>query len=375
MEFLPQCYVDFIKYSLDEALPLPKSLGSIDWGKLLCFANSQAIVGIVYEGIKRADKFISIPPTILYQFIGYTQQIELRNREMNERCIEIKGVLKNEGFESCILKGQGNALMYSEPLRRTPGDIDIWLNIENSKSNHLGIKEIIRWVRQINPHGRAEYHHVDYGDYKGVVVEVHYRPSFSNNLIYNRRLQNWFKAQAEKQFAHIEEIPGNEGNICVPTFDFNIVFQLSHIYRHLLKEGIGLRQVIDYYYLLKSLAPNPSPNSVRNLDYTNELHYLGLWKFSGALMWVLREVLGLEEKYLIAPVDKRRGRFLYEEIMRGGNFGQYGADGIMQKKVGRVKKNLNRLKRDIRLLGYFPSECLWEPIFRIYHFFWRLKYN
>ena len=204
---------------------------------------------------------------------------------------------------------------------------------------------------------------------------MHYRPSFSNNLIYNRRLQNWFKAQAEKQFAHIEEIPGNEGNICVPTFDFNIVFQLSHIYRHLLKEGIGLRQVIDYYYLLKSLAPNPSPNSVRNLDYTNELHYLGLWKFSGALMWVLREVLGLEEKYLIAPVDKRRGRFLYEEIMRGGNFGQYGADGIMQKKVGRVKKNLNRLKRDIRLLGYFPSECLWEPIFRIYHFFWRLKYN
>ena len=370
MKFWPQCYVDFIRYSLDETLPLPKSLGSIDWGKLLCFANSQAIVGIVYEGIKRADKSISIPPTILYQFIGYTQQIELRNRELNERCIELRDVLKNEGFESCILKGQGNALMYSEPSRRTPGDIDIWLNIENSKSNHLGIKEIIRWVRQINPHGGAEYHHVDYGDYKGVEVEVHYRPSFSNNLIYNRRLQNWFKAHAEKQFAHIVEIPGKEGNICVPTFEFNVVFLLSHFYRHLIKEGIGLRQVIDYYYLLRNAKDKLK---IGNEELIITLRYLGLEKIAGAMMWVLNEVLGLQEVYLLAPMDAKRGELLLNEILRGGNFGHYNTTN--RNASTRFKKNIQRLKRDFLMVRYFPSECLWEPVFRFYHFFWRLKYK
>lgn len=56
------------------------------------------------------------------------------------------------------------------------------------------------------------------------------------------------------------------------------------------------------------------------------LEHLGLAKIAGAVMWVLKEVLGLEEKYLIAPVDERRGRFLLSEIMRGGNFGMYGTE-------------------------------------------------
>ena len=32
------------------------------------------------------------------------------------------------GFPNCILKGQGNALMYPDPYARVPGDIDIWLD-------------------------------------------------------------------------------------------------------------------------------------------------------------------------------------------------------------------------------------------------------
>ena len=36
----------------------------------------------------------------------------------------------------------------------------------------------------------------------------------------------------------------------IPTVEFNIIFQLTHIYSHLMNEGIGLRQLVDYYYVL-----------------------------------------------------------------------------------------------------------------------------
>lgn len=360
--------LDFLRYSIDVNYALPEIINNVDWNRMLIWAEQQSIIGILFGGIRKADKSLNIPYEVLLEWIGNANIIENRNKLLDERCYEVGKLFEEQGFEYCILKGQGNALLYPEPSLRTPGDVDIWLNIGNPKACDHSVKEIIRRVRLVNPHGRAEYHHIDYGDYNGVEVEVHYRPSFSNNLIYDRRLQKWFNARAGHQFAHIVAIPGNAGSICVPTFEFNVVFLLSHIYRHLLQEGIGLRQMIDYYYLLKSNTNRPN-----DMNYNEILRYLGLKKIAGAVMWVLHEKLGLDKKYLIAPMDAKRGELLLNEILRGGNFGHY--DTVNRTASTRFKKNVQRIKRDFRMARYFPSECLWEPVFRVYHFIWRLKYN
>lgn len=357
-------YVDFIKYAIAPSLNDVPNTDGIDWRRLYKFVDKQAILGIVFEGVKRlSEQGIKPPFDVLMDWIAIAENIERRNKVLNKRCDEVQKIYAEAGFVTCILKGQGNAQMYPNPLSRMPGDIDLWV-----KPDKDGIKGIIKYVRKHNPRARAEYHHIDYGDYNGVEVEVHYRPSFSNNLIYNRRLQKWFYAQAERQYAHTVDVPGNAGSICVPTFEFNIIFQLSHIYRHLIQEGIGLRQVIDYYYLLKS-----NTNCMDNTNICDTLRYLGLVKIAEALMWVLHEILGLPEKYLIASKDEKRGRVLLGEILRGGNFGQY--DDNNRKATTAVKKNIQRIKRDLRMMRYFPSECLWEPVFRVYHWIWRMKYN
>ena len=120
--------------------------------------------------------------------------------------------------------------------------------------------------------------------------------------------------------------------------------------------------MIDYYYVLRM------GQGARGKE--QELRYLGLEKMAGAMMWVLHEVLGLEEQYMIAPVDERLGKMLLEEILHGGNSRQYDSDHI--KADSPLKKNWRRLKRDIHMMRYFPSECLCEPFFRTWHFFWRL---
>ena len=131
--------------------------------------------------------------------------------------------------------------MYPNPYSRTPGDIDIWVE--------GGDKRIISFVRSISPHEKACYHHIEFPSYKGVEVEVHYRPSFLLCFWNNRKLQKYYERVKEEQFSH-RVMLGEQGEIAIPTVEFNIIFQLTHIYSHLMNEGIGLRQLLDYYYVL-----------------------------------------------------------------------------------------------------------------------------
>lgn len=361
-------YLAFLRYCLDpDNVDMPGDAKSIDWRIMMLWAERQSIVGVLFNGIQKADKSLKIPKEVLFEWIGYVNQIEGQNRLLNKRCIELTEHLGQNGFDSCILKGQGNALMYPNPLLRMPGDIDVWVMPKSDvRCKKEDVKRVIWFAREKNPGAKACYHHVDYGEFNGVEVELHYRPSFMFNPLHNFRLQKWFRSHTES--TEITELPNGVGCISVPSWEFNIVFQLSHVYNHILHEGIGLRQIIDYYYLLKS-----NTNRTNDTNYFEILQYLGLEKIAGAMMWMLHEKLGLEEEYLIAPMDKKRGKYVLNEILRGGNFGYY--DENNKKADSPFKKNIQRLKRDIRMMRYFPSECLWEPIFRVYHFFWRLRYN
>lgn len=393
-------YIGFLRYCIDSNTPkLPEDVKNIDWNKMMIWAEQQAIVGVIYNGIQKTNHSLNIPTENLFQWIGYVSLIERQNRLLNKRCVELTEILGQYGYESCILKGQGNALMYPNPLWRTPGDIDVWTmpgERSKDKGQRLKIREIIRYVKTKNPDAKACYHHVDYGMFKGVEVEVHYRPSFMFNPVHNSRLQKWFIQMADVG-CQMTELPDGIGSICVPTNYFNCIYQLSHIYNHLLHEGIGLRQIIDYYYLLRKVQGSrfkvqgqltvqdsrfKVQSSTKSLDET--LKYLGLDKIAGAVMWVLGYLVHGEgfmvhgfkrDEWMICEPDERRGKLLLDEIMKGGNFGQYDSDGRRKMEEGRVMKNIQRIKRDIRMVRYFPSECLWEPVFRLYHWFWRQWYN
>ena len=130
-------YSDFLAYCLDEKNPVPESVKYIDWNDMFVWAEKQSVVGIIFGGIQKVGKELNIPTEILIKWIGYANIIENRNKLLNRRCVDIGTYLKTKGFDACILKGQGNALLYdgrwkeedgrSLALLRTPGDIDVWV--------------------------------------------------------------------------------------------------------------------------------------------------------------------------------------------------------------------------------------------------------
>ena len=303
------------------------------------------------------------------------EQIRKQNIKLFQDSVKVCQNFENEGFANCILKGQGNALLYPDPYMRTPGDIDIYLS--------GGRRKIMKYVDQVCPNQVMRYHHVDFPVMK-TAIEVHFTPSYMFFPIHNSRMQKWFKEVMGEQCNHRVSLPDGYGEIHVPQVSFNVIYILSHLHRHIFTEGIGLRQLLDYYFVLlkwhtdltnltdsnKSLPQMTLINT--DLDaLRHKLKYLGLWKFAQAVMFVMKEVFGLSEDRMIVPMDEREGRFLLAEIMRGGNFGQY--DDRMGSKVGesKIHRYFRMNLRNLRFVKHYPTEALSEPLFRTWFALWK----
>ena len=361
---------DFLKYCLGAKSDVNKVIAGIDWQQLYSFASKQAILGLCFNGIERLGREYSdelkqnpIGRELLMTWMGKAQQIRRQNMKVNAVAGKIFSMLREDGFRCCILKGQGNALMYPNPYSRTPGDIDVWVNASREEiteyaKRHFKLEDDIR------------FHHLE-TTMDGVPVELHFFPGVMNNPIYHARLQKWFKRNADLQCSHIVGLPDGIGEIAVPTLTFNVVYQLTHLYHHFFDEGIGMRQIIDYYYVVSML--NVDCEMLTWLP--KELKHLGLWKFAGAVMYVLHEALGLSEEKMIAPMDEKRGTLLLAEILNGGNFGQHFTKYGNFTQQGMAKKYFLKIWRNMHFVRYYPAEALSEPIFRTWHFFWRLKHR
>lgn len=340
-------------------------VADIDWQQLYSFASKQALLGFCFDGIECLEKEYPeelkqnpIGRDLLMAWNGEVQQIRMQNMKVNVVASKLYSMFGDNRLRCCILKGQGNALMYPNPYSRTPGDIDVWVNASR--------KEITEYAkRHFKLEDDIRFHHLE-TTMDGVPVELHFFPCSMNNPLYNARLQKWFKRNADLQCSNVVSLLDGIGEVAIPTIAFNVIYQLTHLYHHFFDGEIGMRQIIDYYYVV-----NNDVLLVIRDTLQKELKHLGLWKFARAVMYVQHEVLGLLEEKMIAPKDEKRGKMLLAEILNGGNFGQYDERYVFGHSF--FGHNIQRLCRDLRLVRYYPAEVLSEPIFRMWHFFWRIK--
>ena len=503
----------FLRFSLglegEVKDPLDGRQGCFDWEACYQFAKRQTLVGVLFDGIQRLPKELAPARPLLLRWLSDSESIRRRNMRMDRASAYIYNKVCAAGFRCCILKGQGNALLYPRPSSRTPGDVDVWVVANREELRHIALSltegDGSSLQESLNHIGLTVH---------GVSVELHSTPALLNSPLHNSRLQRWLKRNADLQCSNRIALPNNAGEVAVPTLSFNIIYQLCHLFHHCFYEGVGLRQIVDYYFVLKNTDFSGNTNGVSgntdcdgvllntdytdstdsssgdfegdgcflntdytdstdsssgdfegggcflntdcadftdrfsgntdegcfllntdytdstdsssgdfegdgcflNTDYTDytdrfsgntdegcfllntdctdfldsssgglvevdsggslvalqeELKWLGLWEFAGAVMYVLREVMGLDEKRMICAPDERRGRLLLEEIMAGGNFGHY--DTRNHFGQGALWHNIQRFRRDWRMLRFYPSEALSEPLFRVCHFLWRWK--
>ena len=358
MNDVTKLFFDLIKVSLgnkDTIEPLPSEK---EWQMLYELTNKQSLTSVLLEGVNKVKNHnpnIKIGQNLVLEWIGAGLQTENQNKVQNEKAKQLYEIFKKAGYRSCVLKGQGTAQYYEHPERRQCGDIDIWVEGDRDK--------ILDFVRKRGCHiGHVDIKHSDIDFFEDVPVEVHFLPSWMYCPSTNKKLQKFFQDKAEKQFSSVDENLG----FAHTTIDFDLVYSIVHIYRHIFSEGIGLRQLVDYYYILRSVKSE----ELRVKSY-EVLCSLKMKSFVGGVMWILCECFGMDEEYALCPLNERHGKFLLSEIMIAGNFGHYDTRRHERGNLSKFRYGFIQFKKNLRFVMYYPTEVLWSPFWKLWHYVWR----
>lgn len=356
MDKIHTLFFELIRVALGNADSLSRMPNGKEWQLLFDIANKQSLIGICFAGIQRlgadADEGfarVGLSEMLYFTWMGLAYKIQMRNEQVNRQCAEVEKRLSDAGFRSTIMKGQTLMPYYAQHLHglRQSGDIDVWMDSTRERT--------LRYVNDVCPTDDDGELHVGLHIFKDTEVEIHFTPSIASGKRTNKRLQQWFEGLKEECLSNKVILSSDNIEIITPTMEFNMVFLLHHIFRHYLYEGIGLRQILDYYFVLQHSTKSQREEAMRVFKE------LRMDKFAGALMWVMTNVFvnpDSDASWLLCVPDESLGRRLLEVIEEGGNFGH----ATEKYKVTGWDKPWSRLSRYARrnwyMLQDYPDEII-----------------
>lgn len=354
-----QIFFELIQVAIGIRICLSHTPSVDEWGELYAMAKKQSLIGICFAAVQRLPEDVRPSEMLYLTWMGMAAKIQQKNEMIKAKGDRLLSELRKDGMDACILKGQSVASLYkvldgfnggqvSSDLSflRQSGDIDVWVK-------NRSVMELDAYVKELGlkPHTTAA--HVSYEDKDGVEIELHADPAFFRSFRNDRKLKKWFK-----------EFNGT-------TTEFNQVYMMVHLYHHVLFEGLGLRQLMDYYFVLldyKTKTIKKTDGSVLSV-----LDSFGMNRFTTGIMWIMKEVFALEDGYLICEANEKYGRLILDDVLQGGNFGHHNEKNNGLHGGTAVGRSLNGLKRNMKFFALCPWEILSSPVWSIWHYWWRKR--
>ena len=327
-----------------------------EWEGIRQFASQQALDGIMPDALLFLSQGSMPSRTMKMQMIAMQLQVVKANEHMNDVLLEFTAELARRNIPYALMKGQGVASLYPNPLHRVSGDIDLYV----PKQYYKEVNNVIKVYG-----GKKCYenrHHIVHS-LRGVVWElhhsVHYFQKDLRNVIFNRLMD---EAMAEAPvFA-----PVGKGMVRGLPATMNVLLLLAHMMDHFYCEGVGLRQLCDYALLLDREYANIDMGRLERA--LEELSMTRTYRVIGALC--VRH-LGLPpDRLMIAPTvaDNSLADAIMKDCLKGGNFGR--SDHPGRSTVWKwLRYYVRFLWRLIKFRNLCPSEALWWPLAKLYRLF------
>ena len=335
--------------SLGRMTSLEKDPTPGEWKRLYLTAQQQALVGSLNEGVHRLPANQLPPEDVLKEWDEQTAKIARIYHNHEDHVAELEALLARLGLHGCILKGTGLSHLHPVPERRMCGDIDIWI-----AGKRDGI--IKAFVDAGIPIYDVIYQECKAGVFLDTEVEIHFHPSKMYNPFLNARMQRFFKRNSPIR---------RDVTITYPDAKFNAVFCMAHMFHHYLEGGIGMRQMMDYYYVLRELSPSDRESVMKSLKR------LGMKRFTASVMTSMWYNFGLEEEYYLCPRDRKHGGKLVNDVYSMGNFGVMDRRNYTYDGESKWATFLRKNRRVFSNLRYYPREVIWSPFARVSQFVWR----
>lgn len=296
----------------DELRLFPLSDG--EWEEVYKMANEQTVSGPVFQGVCQLPDEVMPPVELLELWVVLVENIENISRKMNRAVGELLSFFWEKGLNAVVLKGQGTAQFYEHPLQRSCGDIDLFFNEKeelNKALDEIRI-EVITPVKM--PDGAYTFR------WKGIDVEIHRQMFDIHNPFKRRNIDKLHKKQK------------NTGHLPSPMS--HLLILNSHILKHLMGHGVGLRQLADMARAYHRLKGKYSEE-----EYNKLCASLGLSTWTKEMNGILVHTLGLPVTDL--PEQSYSDRYkseITEKILQGGNFGKYAGSRSEENASSMVRK-------------------------------------
>lgn len=212
---------------------------TVNWGKILSLSLKQGVNAIVLDGLNSsfdAGNAVSMPFGEKMEMIGATQQVENVYAQHQKTLNNLSHFYSKYGIRTMVLKGLGLSNNYPIPNHRPCGDIDIYLFGDTDKADSLLNKEF--GIEVDNSH-----HNHTVFSFQGITVENHY--NFAN--IYAHRSS----AKVDRWLKEMVKDCQQEGNIWLPSPNFNALYVLRHAASHFAAEEITIRHLLDWGFFVE----------------------------------------------------------------------------------------------------------------------------
>ena len=359
---MQQLFRELLRLALGQSDCLSCSPTPEMWEELYAFAEKQALIGILYHGIEQLRDASQRPSRELrMKWFLASEKIKERNALLDRRCVELQARLTAAGFRSSLLKGQGLARYYGNlQALRNPGDIDVYVDSDREKAiayaKSLGQQQVY-W----------DYKHLHLHLWEKTSIELHYRVEMVLNPVKNSKLQRWFQQNQSQLFSEA-------GELVTPTLTMNLFYVLLHMYCHFFGSGIGQKQLIDYYFVLRA-ANGQFGTFEQGETLVDVLERFGMTRFAGGVMWLMQELTGMNSQYLyIEPLEKE-GRFILDEMHLAGNLGQHDTRYKHYERHGKLGTLYAICKHNAHLLRHYPVDALMSPFWYIWHKLWMMSHQ
>ena len=344
-------YLEFIRWSLHHTDAAPSFISEIDWQELLSFAKKQTIIGIFWQGIQRLGDVANKPSEDeVMDWMGEYTKIVRRNTKTDDAVAWLAKFMHSNDIGFFVFKGQTVASYYPTSEIRTSGDVDFYVFKRDwGRAKSLLEKEVTITDDHSGQHLKFTK--------DGIPFEIHYHTAVFASGSKQRYWDELIDSYFEDVLDHVDI-----NNVSVPTLPptINAIYLFIHIYHHFLKEGIALRQFIDWMMFFES-----KHDEIVVSELTAKLERLGLLRAFKAFGAILTEVLGIETKYFpysLTDNDKKYVDRILAIVLRYGNFGKYGR----KEQQGGWKHSVETGVRSFRHITQFfwlsPAEnLLWIP--------------
>ena len=335
----------------DDCFPLSPKI----WERVYRLARKQTVEGIVYDGMIRLPDQYLPPRNLLLKWVVEINTIETINKRMTKNAGELYEFFTQNGIAAFLMKGQGVAAYYDNPLHRVCGDID-WCFPDRENYDRAN-----RLIKQSNIPIEKQAGFSTCYTWKGFLIE-HHRHLLD---ISNPFISNYLRRMQQQEFGRSVYLDAGGRKVALPSPVLTHLSVNSHILKHLLSFGISVRQLCDSACVCRTYHSKEEAESLEKI-----YRKLGIYRWIQMLNTLLVNYLGMPEKYLPFPLaSQQKAEIMMNDVLQGGNFGFYGGPLLQETdEPQKERKNtwLHLLIRFGRYVGYAPKEAFWFPVMHSY---------